>query len=53
MEQVLAPRFEFKPKNPGNAAAKGFDYGDGGYQPDKCIVGFNHDTGQFQIDSKG
>ena len=53
MEQVLAPRFEFKPKNPGNAPAEGFDYGDAGYQPDKCNVGFNHDTGQFQIEIKG
>ena len=53
MEQVLAPRFEFKPKNPGNAPAEGFDYGDAGYQPDKCNVGFNHETGQFQIEIKG
>lgn len=53
MEQVLAPRFEFKPKNPGNEAAEGFDYGDAGYQPEKCNVGFNHDTGQFQIEIKG
>jgi superfamily II DNA or RNA helicase len=53
MEQVLAPRFEFKPKNPGGTATEGFDYGDGGYQPDKCNVGFNHDTGQFQIEIKG
>jgi superfamily II DNA or RNA helicase len=53
MEQVLAPRFEFKPKNPGNAPAEGFDYGDTGYQTDKCNVGFNHDTGQFQIEIKG
>lgn len=53
MEQVLAPRFEFKPKNPGNAPAEGFDYGDAGYHPDKCNVGFNHDTGQFQIEIKG
>ena len=53
MEQVLAPRFEFKPKNPGNAPTEGFDYGDAGYQPEKCNVGFNHDTGQFQIEIKG
>jgi hypothetical protein len=31
MEQVLAPRFEFKPKHPNNEAAPGFDYGEGGY----------------------
>ncbi|MCA1419516.1 DEAD/DEAH box helicase [Bradyrhizobium sp. BRP23] len=53
MEQVLAPRFEFKPKNPTNEATPGFDYGEGGYDPDKCNVGFNHDTGQFQIEIKG
>lgn len=53
MEQVLAPRFEFKPKNPTNEAEPGFEYGDGGYDPNKCNVGFNHDTGQFQIEIKG
>jgi hypothetical protein len=53
MEQVLAPRFEFKPKNPTNVPAEGFDYGDAGYQPDKCNVGFNHETGQFQIEING
>ena len=54
MEQVLAPRFEFKPKNPATSAAEpGFDYGDGGYQPDKCNVGFNEERGVFQIEIKG
>jgi hypothetical protein len=53
MEQVLAPRFEFKPKNPSNAATVGFDYGEGGYDPNKCNVGFNGETGQFQIEIKG
>lgn len=53
MEQVLAPRFEFKPKRVTNEATPGFDYGDGGYQPDQCNVGFNQDTGQFQIEVKG
>lgn len=53
MEQVLAPRFEFKPKNPANEAEPGFEYGEGGYDPNKCNVGFNHDTGQFQIEIKG
>jgi len=53
MEQVLAPRFEFKPKNPQNVAVDGFDYGEGGYQPDKCNVGFNETSGQFQIEIKG
>lgn len=53
MEQVLAPRFEFKPKNPQNGPVDGFDYGEGGYQPDKCNVGFNEANGQFQIEIKG
>ncbi len=53
MEQVLAPRFEFKPKNSNNVPSDGFDYGKAGYQPDKCNVGFNQDTGQFQIEIKG
>lgn len=53
MEQVLAPRFEFKPKNPSSGPVEGFDYGDGGYDPDKCNVGFNPTEGKFQIEIKG
>lgn len=53
MEQVLAPRFEFKPKTPTSGPQEGFDYGDAGYQPGKCNVGFNHETGQLQIEIKG
>lgn len=53
MEQVLAPRFEFKPKHVDNKPAEGFDYGDDGYDPNKCNVGFNEDTGQFQIEING
>jgi hypothetical protein len=53
MEQVLIPRFEFKPKNPNNEAAPGFDYGEDGYSPGKCNVGFNHETGQVQIEITG
>lgn len=53
MEQVLAPRFEFKPKNPTNEASSGFDYGEGGYQPEKCNVGFHEERGVFQIEIKG
>ena len=53
MEQVLAPRFEFKPKNPNSGPAPGFDYGERGYDPNKCNVGFNGETGQFQIEIKG
>jgi hypothetical protein len=53
MEQVLAPRFNFTPKKPQNGPIDGFDYGEGGYDPDKENVGFNEQTGQFQIEIKG
>ncbi|MBR0850903.1 DEAD/DEAH box helicase [Bradyrhizobium diazoefficiens] len=53
MEQVLAPRFEFKPKNAASGPVEGFDYGEGGYDPNKCNVGFSEGTGQFQIEIKG
>ena len=53
MEQVLAPRFEFKPKNPQNQPTPGFDYGESGYDPNKCNVGFNEESGKFQIEIKG
>jgi hypothetical protein len=53
MEQVLAPRFNFTPKNPNSGPIEGFDYGEGGYDPKKCNVGFNEETGQFQIEIKG
>ena len=53
MEQVLAPRFEFKPKNLSSGPTPGFDYGEGGYDPSKCNVGLNGETGQIQIEIKG
>jgi hypothetical protein len=53
MEQVLIPRFEFRPKNPNSEASIGFDYGEDGYSPDKCNVGFNQETGQVQIEIAG
>jgi superfamily II DNA or RNA helicase len=53
MEQVLAPRFEFRPKHPNNEATPGFNYGEGGYDPNKTNVGFNEETGRFQIEIKG
>jgi superfamily II DNA or RNA helicase len=53
MEQVLAPRFNFTPKNPNSGPIEGFNYGEGGYDPNKCNVGFNEETGQFQIEIKG
>jgi hypothetical protein len=51
MEQVLAPRFEFTPKDTG--PKEGFDYGDGGYQEGKRNVGVNEETGQFHFEIKG
>jgi superfamily II DNA or RNA helicase len=53
MEQVLAPRFEFKPKRLDNQPTPGFDYGEGGYDPAKCNVGVNPETGQIQLEIKG
>ncbi len=53
MEQVLAPRFEFKPKNSQSGPTPGFDYGENGYDPNKCNVGFNEESGKFQIEIKG
>ena len=53
MEQVLAPRFNFAPKVQASGPVEGFDYGDGGYDAGKCNVGFNEETGQFQIEIKG
>jgi superfamily II DNA or RNA helicase len=53
MEQVLAPRFEFRSKRPESGPTAGFNYGEGGYDPNKCNVGFNEETGQFQIEIKG
>ena len=53
MEQVLAPRFEFTPKNPQSSPTAGFSYGEGGYDPEKCNVGFNEESGKFQIEIKG
>ncbi|WP_424991307.1 DEAD/DEAH box helicase [Fluviibacterium sp. S390] len=53
MEQVLAPRFNFTPKKPDSGPVEGFDYGEGGYDPNKENVGFDEASGQFQIEIKG
>ncbi|MCZ8124478.1 MAG: DEAD/DEAH box helicase [Magnetospirillum sp.] len=53
MEQVLAPRFEFKPKAVDSGPTPGFDYGEGGYDASKCNVGFNEEHGKFEIEIKG
>ena len=53
MEQVLAPRFNFAPKNPQSGPVDGYSYGEGGYDPEKVNVGFNEDSGQYHIEIKG
>ena len=53
MEQVLAPRFDFTPKTPDSGPKDGFDYGEGGYDPNRCNIGFNEATSQTQVEIKG
>jgi hypothetical protein len=53
MEQVLAPRFNFTPKNPQSGPVEGFDYGENGYDPSRNNIGFNETTGQFHVEIKG
>jgi superfamily II DNA or RNA helicase len=52
MEQVLAPRFNFTPKNPNNGPIEGFDYGEGGYDPNKCNVASIRTQVSFRLRSK-
>jgi hypothetical protein len=51
MEQVLAPRFNFTPKDHG--PLEGFDYGEGGYKPGETNVGVNDATGQLHFEIGG
>lgn len=53
MEQVLAPRFEFRPKHVEGGPIPGLDYGVDGYDASKSNVGVNHETGQLVIEIKG
>lgn len=53
MEQVLTPRFEFRPKSPQNNEEPGFDYGPEGYDPEKTNVGFSEEQGVYHIEVKG
>jgi len=53
MEQVLAPRFNFTPKTPDGGPVEGFDYGEGGYNPDRENVGVSEDGERLQIEIKG
>jgi len=51
MEQVLAPRYEFTPKNSG--PKEGFEYGEGGYKDGGHNIGVNKETGQIHIEING
>ena len=53
MEQVLAPKFNFTIKKPNSGPVEGYDYGEGGYNPEGNNVGFSESTGQFQIEING
>lgn len=53
MEQVLAPKFNFTPKNSQSKEKEGFDYGENGYEPNKENVGWNEETGEYQVEIKG
>ena len=51
MEQVLAPRYDFTPKNMG--PKPGFDYGGDGYKEGGHNIGVNKDTGQIHVEING
>ena len=53
MEQVLAPRFEFRPKVGASGPQEGLDYGEGGYDHGSCNVGVDKDTGTCVVEIKG
>ncbi|HRO33050.1 MAG TPA: DEAD/DEAH box helicase [Brevundimonas sp.] len=53
MEQVLAPRFDFTPKNETSKAKDGFDYGEGGYQEGRINVGVSEDGSRFHMEIAG
>ena len=51
MEQVLAPRYEFTPKDIG--AREGFDYGEEGYKAGSPNLGVNPHSGQVHVEVNG
>ncbi|MCJ8330403.1 MAG: DEAD/DEAH box helicase [Lentisphaeria bacterium] len=53
MEQVLAPRFNFVPKNMQSGPEDGYDYGEDGYKPGKTNIGVSESTGEYQIEILG
>ena len=53
MEQVLAPRFNFTSKAQTSGPVEGLDYGEEGYDPSRCNVGVNEQTGEVTVEIKG
>ena len=53
MEQVLAPRFNFTSKAQTSGPVEGLDYGEEGYDPERCNVGVNEQTGEVTVEIKG
>jgi hypothetical protein len=53
MEQVLAPRFEFRPKTVATGPTEGLDYGETGYDPRRTNVGYDAEAGKLQIEIAG
>jgi superfamily II DNA or RNA helicase len=51
MEQVIAPRFDFTPKDSG--AKQNYDYGVDGYKEGETNVGVNEENGTVHIEIKG
>jgi superfamily II DNA or RNA helicase len=51
MEQVLAPRYEFTPRNAG--AQEGFEYGPDGYVDGGKNLGVNKESGEIHIEING
>ncbi len=51
MEQVLAPRFDFTPKDAG--PQEGFNYGADGYKSGQTNIGVNEATGQYHVEING
>ena len=51
MEQVIAPKFDFTPKNAG--PKPGFDYGPEGYQDGRTNVGIDEANGQISVEIGG
>lgn len=51
MEQVLAPRYDFTPRNAG--PKEGFDYGEQGYKENGHNVGVNTGTGEVHVEING